>query len=551
MASLSQQPKPADDELERHLALVGRSNSSPQGVLQDTKKRQLYSLTTAPLISRKVKQHVATSLARKGDQDLPFDMYGLLGLRTATYDKDRDIASQNPISPLDYPSGQIQTPMQDDPIADNLLYSNTSAPWSAFICGQQGAGKSYTMSCLLENALLQGHALGRNDNPLTGLVFHYDKHAAYESTQICEAAFLCTKGVKVEVLVSPTNFAAMKKEYHNSERFGVSKKELPKVRPLLFDDAMLSVDYMLNLMNQGDSDKLPLYMATVVDVVREMKMLGQTFTVASFKTRMTQRGMKPDQKAMFDQRMALLETFMWSSAKAVIRSLANGERGLKSTPGQLTIVDLSCSTIGEADVCTFYEMCLSMFLANREKTSSLLVGIDEAHKFLTETPEAKHLTEELVRLIRQLRHLKSRVLIATQEPTLAPELMDLCDVSIIHRFRSPAWFSAIKDHLAGLVWSGSVGGSGNGKEVFERIEDSDGSNPFYSASEEGDGGADLDDEDDTLAESMAELGLDDEQRLQKQVNALSKVQPLNTKYIKVQIRQRLTTDGGKSQMASR
>jgi hypothetical protein len=154
--------------------------------------------------------------------------------------------------------------------------------------------------------------------------------------------------------------------------------------------------------------------------------------------------------------------------------------------------------------------------------------------------------------------------------------MDLCDVSIIHRFRSPTWFSAIKDHLAGLVWSGSVGGSGNGKEVFERIvslkdgealvfangavldldegsakEDSDGSNSFYSASEEGDGGADLDDEDDTLAESMAELGFDDEQRLQKQVNALSKVQPLNTKYIKVQIRQRLTTDGGKSQMASR
>lgn len=41
------------------------------------------------------------------------------------------------------------------------------------------------------------------------------------------------------------------------------------------------------------------------------------------------------------------------------------------------------------------------------------------------------------------------MLIATQEPTLAPALLELCNVTIIHRFSSPAWFKAIKSHIAG------------------------------------------------------------------------------------------------------
>jgi hypothetical protein len=39
--------------------------------------------------------------------------------------------------------------------------------------------------------------------------------------------------------------------------------------------------------------------------------------------------------------------------------------------------------------------------------------------------------------------------IATQEPTLSPQLIDLCNVCIVHRFNSPAWFQILKHHLAG------------------------------------------------------------------------------------------------------
>ena len=52
-------------------------------------------------------------------------------------------------------------------------------------------------------------------------------------------------------------------------------------------------------------------------------------------------------------------------------------------------------------------------------------------------------------IIRQQRHLGTRVMIATQEPTLDTRLLDLCNVVIVHHFSSPAWFDVLKGHLAG------------------------------------------------------------------------------------------------------
>lgn len=59
------------------------------------------------------------------------------------------------------------------------------------------------------------------------------------------------------------------------------------------------------------------------------------------------------------------------------------------------------------------------------------------------------MTDELVSLIRQQRHLATRVIIATQEPTISTSLLDLCNVSIVHRFNSPAWSTVLRNHLAG------------------------------------------------------------------------------------------------------
>ena len=54
-----------------------------------------------------------------------------------------------------------------------------------------------------------------------------------------------------------------------------------------------------------------------------------------------------------------------------------------------------------------------------------------------------------MQVIRQERHLAARVLIATQEPTLSPQLLELCRVCIVHRFLSPNWFHVLQAHVGG------------------------------------------------------------------------------------------------------
>jgi hypothetical protein len=66
---------------------------------------------------------------------------------------------------------------------------------------------------------------------------------------------------------------------------------------------------------------------------------------------------------------------------------------------------------------------------------------------MIDTPAAKALNDGLLTTIRMQRHHGARVIISTQEPTLLTDLIALCSIAVIHRFTSPEWFSAIKRHI--------------------------------------------------------------------------------------------------------
>lgn len=68
---------------------------------------------------------------------------------------------------------------------------------------------------------------------------------------------------------------------------------------------------------------------------------------------------------------------------------------------------------------------------------------------MTDSHESKILTNSLLSSIRLQRHLAARVFISTQEPTVSSKLLDLCSVTIVHRFTSPAWLAELHQHLAG------------------------------------------------------------------------------------------------------
>lgn len=92
-----------------------------------------------------------------------------------------------------------------DPDTDPRLFYNIAAPFSAFICGSQGSGKSHTLSCFLENSLANSQ-VSKVKTPLSALLFHYDEFIGDMKGNPCEAAYLGSNPkIKVRVLCSPTN----------------------------------------------------------------------------------------------------------------------------------------------------------------------------------------------------------------------------------------------------------------------------------------------------------------------------------------------------------
>ena len=89
------------------------------------------------------------------------------------------------------------------------------------------------------------------------------------------------------------------------------------------------------------------------------------------------------------------------------------------------------------------------------------LGIDTTHimetqrltlfdhdQFMNESAASAVLAESLLTLIREQRHKATRTIIATQEPTVSPKLLDLCSMTLVHRFTSPEWLTTLKKHLA-------------------------------------------------------------------------------------------------------
>lgn len=234
---------------------------------------------------------------------------------------------------------------------------------------------------------------------------------------------------------------------------------------------------MLDLMAVGSvqGDGLPLYIYTIIRILREMRVTqqvsGGSFDYRLFKQKMDSLQLVKGQNGPLDQRIDILESFMdkgqtyafaskkarnksksrniWKPVVRIPRKLHLLNLDLTSVQaGQLTIVDLSCPCITADTACALFNICLSLFL-EQDNTIGRVIALDEAHKYMTDSVEAKELTQSLLSTIRLQRHVAARIFVSTQEPTISPALLDLCSVTIVHRFSSPAWLSVLKSHLAG------------------------------------------------------------------------------------------------------
>lgn len=111
-------------------------------------------------------------------------------------------------------------------------------------------------------------------------------------------------------------------------------------------------------------------------------------------------------------------------------------------------------------------------------------------------------------------------MIATQEPTISTSLLDLCSMTIVHRFSSPAWMKALQDHLAGASSLGDMNEE-NAKVLLKKI-------------------AELKTGQALLFSPSAMLNVQD-----------GKASALGLQKIKFKTRLRITKDGGHSLMAAK
>lgn len=293
---------------------------------------------------------------------------------------------------------------------------------------------------------------------------------------------------------------------------------------------------------------MPLYLHLISRILRELRLEQQqkktSFSYSLFKQKVSSVQITPAQMSPLNQRLDTLESFMpksqtkaqfYSSSfsrSSNLSSVSNKseEKGndWSSKPGTLTILDLSCPCVTSESACALFNMCLELFL---EKSNDVgrIVALDEAHKYMNATAEASTLTSTLLSSIRLQRHLGTRIFISTQEPTISPKLLDLCSVTIVHRFSSPEWLCCLKKHIAALNTEQlQLLGSESG--LLTNADE----NCKISTQE-------------NILTQIVKLGVGE--ALLFAPSAFIEEKKLGIGYLQVRIRDRLTSDGGKSILA--
>lgn len=279
---------------------------------------------------------------------------------------------------------QVTPPEEHEaPVEETAIFLNTDAPWSAFLCGSQGSGKSYTLSCILENCLITTDRLGVTPKPMAGIIFAYDQH----SKATCEAAYLASE-IPVDVLVPPSNYHELKKIY---DRLPDSENRV-NVHPLFLKQQHMNTERLMRMMAFDMSEgSTPLYLETIIRILKEMAFdaaeAGTGFNYQKFIKEIHAQKLTGEQRGPLSLRLDLLDSFIDTGKFA--RKLKNkvdvSKNLFAATSGRLTIVDLSDPFVDASSACVLFDICLALFLEDRSSTGKI-IALDEAHKVRRSIP---------------------------------------------------------------------------------------------------------------------------------------------------------------------
>ena len=312
---------------------------------------------------------------------------------------------------------------------EKAVYLDVHEPFCLTICGVQGAGKSHTLSVVLENCLIPyEHGCKK---PMTALMFHYDNQQSQ-----CEATGISTsvrKGLKlpqIVVLVSPT-FYTQRKRFYSGSGF--------QVLPLLFDWNSLTAVQIKTLLYVGDGKQL--YIDMLLGLLRKYQREGKIPPFKAFCKELC-KGLDHSQTKFLNQRLDLLRQFL-SESEENKKHKAYALKHLVKC-GTMVVADITDPMMAPSDADGIFQVLLQQF-RGIETGCGKVVVCDEAHKYFDKD---RGLAKYCVETVRLMRHEGIRVIVSTQTPrTMPEELLELTSMTVLHKFHSRDWWSYLSSKL--------------------------------------------------------------------------------------------------------
>ncbi|MCP5102145.1 MAG: ATP-binding protein [bacterium] len=348
-------------------------------------------------------------------------------------------------------------------VAGRKVALDLNSPQTISLFGVQGGGKSYTLGTIIEMSVMSIKNVNMIGNPLATVIFHYSPTQDYtpEFTSLNRP-----NSIESEIAVLKEKYAANPQALKDlliltpANKVDERRLEYPdiEVRPIAFSASELKVSHWKFLM--GAVGNQSMYMRQINHM---MKQLRKNLTLEALREAINASNLSGHLKDTATNRLDFAAEYIDDGQKLqeFIR------------PGRLIIVDLRDEYIEKDEALGLFMVMLQIFseAADNEESFNKLVVFDEAHKYI----DSGDLVTGLVEVVREMRHRRTSIMVASQDPPSVPvPLIELSTQIIMHKFNSPLWLKHIQKANASLgeltpekmsrlgtgeayVWSGKAG----------------------------------------------------------------------------------------------
>jgi hypothetical protein len=319
---------------------------------------------------------------------------------------------------------------------------NLNDPQCISLFGQPGAGKSYSLGTLIEMATQPVDNVNVLPSPLCSIIYHYADSEFYPP-EFVSMVNPNTKANEIEELqrsqhVKPPGWGAKPTACSDliilapAAMVEKRKREFPgiPVYPASFHPRELAGSHWKYLMGAVGSGNL--YLRVLKNLIRELA-INDRLSIDNVRAAIDGSRMDDIDKRMAQMRLDIAARFV---------DEGSGGIGEHVKPGRIIIVDARDEFIEKEEIFAVLLVMLQVFSSSnyQGKPVNKLVVFDEAHQYLCD----QDLIDGMISLIRVMRHKRTTICFASQDPISIPKrVIELSTQLIMHKMISKEWLAHI------------------------------------------------------------------------------------------------------------